>query len=295
MSETPLLRVENLKYKYQNTGVKGSDREVLHGLSFTVERGEYVAVIGHNGSGKSTLAKLCMMILDPTEGHIFVDGVDIADPELTDAQVLAVRKKVGMVFQNPDNQMVATMADEEVAFGPENLGIPSEEIRKRVDDALKSVGMSEYAKKEPSRLSGGQKQRIAIAGILAMHPDCIFFDESTSMLDPQGRKDVMEIIDRLNREDGVTIIHITHDMTEAARAKRVMVLHEGNFVMDGTPEEVFAQPEKLDACRLTVPQCTQVMYRLKALGFEIGDRVTTPEDCAEAIRSLLGSGEVRHG
>ena len=292
----PLLKIEHLSYSYENADGKGISREVIRDLSFTVERGEYVAMLGHNGSGKSTLAKLCMMILEPTKGKIIVNGTDMTDPDLTDAQILDFRKKIGMVFQNPDNQMVATMADEEVAFGPENLGLPSKEIRERVEQALAAVGMSEYAGKEPSRLSGGQKQRIAIAGILAMHPDCIIFDESTSMLDPQGRSDVMEIIDKLNKE-GVTIIHITHDMNEAARARRVIILNDGQIVRDGTPDEIFSDPESLEPYSLRVPQCTLVAWQLKKAGLPVSGSLSTPVGCRDAILNCFGfaSGEAENG
>ena len=290
MENRPLIEIENLTFSYRESGAQGTTkREVLHGISLTVQRGDYVAVLGHNGSGKSTLAKLLNLILEPESGTIRVDGIDLTDPDLTDADILKLRKKIGMVFQNPDNQMVATIAEEEVAFGPENLGLPSAEIRARVDEALSQVGMAEYAKKETSRMSGGQKQRIAIAGILALNPECIVLDEPTSMLDPQGRKDVMNIVDRLNRENGVTVIHITHDMNEAARARRVLILNDGRIEMDGTPEQVFSDPEKLDAIRLSVPQCTSLMNALRKEGLAFDGPVARPEDCIEALCRALGA------
>ena len=205
----PFIQVENLSYAYEEEGAR---RPVLRDLSFTVEKGEYVAILGHNGSGKSTLAKLLNLILTPDSGKIVIAGREITDPSLTEDELYEVRRRMGMVFQNPDNQLVATVVEEDVAFGPENLGVPSDEIRGRVDEALSLVGMSKYARHEPHRLSGGQKQRIAIAGIIAMLPDCIIFDESTAMLDPMGRRDVLRIMDSLNRERGITVLTITHYM-----------------------------------------------------------------------------------
>ena len=228
MMEQPWIRTEGLTYAYEDDAT-GEARPVLHGIDLCIERGEYIAVIGHNGSGKSTLAKLLNLVLEPTGGAIYVDGKDVTSPDMTDEDVFALRQKIGMVFQNPDNQLVATVVEEDVAFGPENLGVPSAEIRRRVDDALAMVGMSAYAKHEPHRLSGGQKQRVAIAGIIAMMPECMIFDESTAMLDPLGRREVLETMEMLHKEKGITIITITHHMDEAARADRIIVLDDGRI------------------------------------------------------------------
>ncbi|MBQ7381183.1 MAG: energy-coupling factor transporter ATPase, partial [Clostridia bacterium] len=242
MSDT-FIKIENLSYSYKEDD--GRDMPVLHDVSLEIGRGEYVAILGHNGSGKSTLAKLLNLILTPTSGRILMDGTDITSKELTEDELYALRRKVGMVFQNPDNQLVATIVEEDVAFGPENLGLPQEEIRRRVDEALAPVGMTDYAPHEPHRLSGGQKQRIAIAGIIAMLPECMIFDESTAMLDPVGRKDVLSTVEKLNREKGITVLTITHYMNEAAKADRVIVLDDGRILMEGTPAEVFARPDLL--------------------------------------------------
>ena len=256
---------------------------VLHDVSLEIGRGEYVAILGHNGSGKSTLAKLLNLILTPTSGRILMDGTDITSKELTEDELYALRRKVGMVFQNPDNQLVATIVEEDVAFGPENLGLPQEEIRRRVDEALATVGMTEYAHHEPHRLSGGQKQRIAIAGIIAMLPECTIFDESTAMLDPVGRKDVLSTVEKLNREKGITVLTITHYMNEAAKADRVIVLDDGRILMEGTPAEVFARPDLLHKSGLDVPQCSALVEGLRVAGYDISGDCYSPELCAEAI------------
>lgn len=279
------IKVENLSYSYEDDD--GNTVSVLENLSFEVKKGEYLALLGHNGSGKSTVAKLLNMILEPASGKIYIDGKDITDPEMTEDDVFALRRKVGMVFQNPDNQLVATIVEEDVAFGPENLGIEPSEIRKRVDDALAVVGMSDHAKDEPARLSGGQKQRVAIAGILAMQPDCMIFDESTAMLDPYGRKEIMNTIEKLNRECGITVIMITHYMDEAARANRIMVLEDGKIIMDGTPSEIFSQPVKLKMTGLDVPQCVSLVQALNQKGIKIEGECYTPVSCAEAIVKAL--------
>ena len=281
----PFIKVENLSYAYEDEGPDSSP--VLRGLTLSIEKGEFVAVLGHNGSGKSTLAKLLNMILYPTDGKIYVDGKDITDENLTDEDILELRKTIGMVFQNPDNQLVATVVEDDVAFGPENLGVPSAEIRERVDKVLASVGMTEYAKHEPHRLSGGQKQRIAIAGVLAMLPECIIFDESTAMLDPLGRKEVMSTIEKLNRESGITVIMITHYMDEAARADRIVVLDDGRLILDGTPEYVFENEEKLLECGLAIPQCTELVHRLRRAGIKLDGDCVTLEDCAALIEKSL--------
>lgn len=279
------IRTEHLCCSYKEDD--GADTQVLKDISVGIKKGEYVAVLGHNGSGKSTFAKLLNMILYPDSGKIFIDGADITRKDMTDADINEVRRKIGMVFQNPDNQLVATVVEEDVAFGPENLGVPSEEIRKRVDGALECVGMSAYAKHEPHRLSGGQKQRVAIAGIIAMMPECMIFDESTAMLDPIGRKEVMDTIEMLNRERGITIIHITHHMNEAARADRVIVLNDGTVYMDGTPEAIFGEPLKLENVGLEVPQCTALIQRLRERGIKLDGECTTPEKCAGLLISYL--------
>ena len=275
------IKIENLCYSYDEDD--GRNVPVLKNISLEIKKGEYIAVLGHNGSGKSTLAKLLNMILSPTSGKITVDGSDITDSELTEDEIFALRKKVGMVFQNPDNQLVATIVEEDVAFGPENLGFPQDEIRRRVDEALETVGMTEYAHHEPHRLSGGQKQRIAIAGIIAMSPECIIFDESTSMLDPIGRKDVLRTMEKLNREKGITVITITHYMNEAAKADRVVVLDDGMILMDGTPAEIFSQPEKLRKAGLDVPQCSALVEELRKMGIDIEGDCYSTSLCADLI------------
>ena len=283
--DTPFIKTEKLSYRYDGEDESGSP--VLNDLSLTINEGEFVAVLGHNGSGKSTLAKLLNMILTPVEGKIYIMGKDITDPDMTEEDVLALRKNIGMVFQNPDNQLVATIVEDDVAFGPENLGVPSGEIRQRVNEMLENVGMLEYAKHEPHRLSGGQKQRIAIAGIMAMLPRCIIFDESTAMLDPVGRREVMESILKLNREKGITIIMITHYMEEAAMADRIIVLNDGTLVLDGTPEYVFEYNTKLKECGLSLPQCAELIHKLRACGFELSGDCATVDECAELIFKLL--------
>ncbi|MBR7185675.1 MAG: energy-coupling factor transporter ATPase [Clostridia bacterium] len=277
----PIIQTENLCYAYEEDN--GRKVPVLKNVSLTVGRGEYVAILGHNGSGKSTLAKLLNLILTPDSGRVIIAGREITSPDLTEDELYEVRRSMGMVFQNPDNQLVATIVEEDVAFGPENLGVPSEEIRRRVDEALAMVGMQKYARHEPHRLSGGQKQRIAIAGIIAMLPDCIIFDESTAMLDPIGRRDVLSIMDELNRERGITVITITHYMNEAARADRVIVLNDGEIYMEGTPAQIFARPDALTAIGLDVPQCTDLIHALRTAGIDMPGDCVTPEQCADAI------------
>ena len=285
MNSDSYIKIENLSISYDEDD--GGKTSVLRNINLDIKKGEYLAVLGHNGSGKSTLAKLLNMILEPDSGKIYIEGKDITDPNMTEDDVFELRKKVGMVFQNPDNQLVATIVEDDVAFGPENLGVESSEIRRRVDEALAVVGMSEYAKGEPARLSGGQKQRIAIAGILAMHPDCMIFDESTAMLDPLGRRDIMNTIEKLNREHGITIIMITHYMDEAARANRIVVIDDGVVLMDGTPKEIFADPDSLEKCGLDVPQCVGLIHSLKKKGIYIEGECHTPTACADAIERAL--------
>lgn len=285
MNSDSYIKIENLCASYEEDD--GGKTSVLKNISLEIKKGEYLAVLGHNGSGKSTLAKLLNMILEPDSGKIYIEGKDITDPEMTEDDVFELRKRVGMVFQNPENQLVATIVEDDVAFGPENLGIEPSEIRRRVDDALAVVGMSEHTKSEPARLSGGQKQRIAIAGILAMKPDCMIFDESTAMLDPLGRRDIMNTIETLNREHGITIIMITHYMDEAARANRIVVLDDGEILMDGTPTEIFEQDEKLAKCGLDVPQCVRLVHSLKKQGINIEGECHLPSACADAIVEAL--------
>lgn len=277
----PIIQTEHLCYAYEEDN--GKKVPVLKDVSLTIHRGEYVAILGHNGSGKSTLAKLLNLILTPDSGKIIIAGKEITDPNLTEDELYEVRRSIGMVFQNPDNQLVATIVEEDVAFGPENLGVPTAEIRQRVDEALALVGMQKYARHEPHRLSGGQKQRVAIAGIIAMLPDCIIFDESTAMLDPLGRRDVLRVIDSLNRERGITVITITHYMNEAARADRVIVLNDGEVYMEGKPAQIFAEPDRLTAIGLDVPQCTDLVHQLRLLGYDIAGDCLTPGQCADAI------------
>ncbi len=281
----PFIKVEGLSYTYEEDSKDNTP--VLKELSLQIEKGEFVAFLGHNGSGKSTFAKLLNMILVPTGGKIIINGKDVTAQDMADTEILELRKTVGMVFQNPDNQLVATIVEDDVAFGLENLGVPSAEIRERVDRALADVGMLQYAKHEPHRLSGGQKQRIAIAGITAMKPQCIIFDESTAMLDPMGRRDVMDSIIKLNREHGMTVIMITHYMEEAAMADRIVVLNDGEAILDGSPECVFEQEELLRSCGLAIPQCTELVHRLRRAGISLEGGCASVEECAELIAASL--------
>ena len=256
----------------------------LDGVDLAIERGSFVVVLGHNGSGKSTLAKHFNAVLLPAGGQVLVDGMDTADEEL----LLEVRRRVGMVFQNPDNQIVANVVEEDVAFGPENLGVPSAEIRRRVDEALETVGMEKFALHAPHMLSGGQKQRIAIAGILAMEPACIVLDEATAMLDPSGRREVLDTVQRLNRKKGITVILITHHMDEAAYASRVMVLSDGKIVLDGPPRTILSQVERLKELGLAAPHTVQLLDLLKKDGWDVPLDAVSVSDCAEAICKALG-------
>ncbi len=279
------IHAENLTYTYEEgDGRKGNP--ALEGLSVDICEGEYVAVLGHNGSGKSTFAKLLNLILEPTEGVLTVGGIDLTNADMDEKTLLEHRRNVGMVFQNPDNQLVATVVEQDVAFGPENLGVEREEIRRRVDAALQTVGMTKYAQHEPHRLSGGQKQRVAIAGVLAMLPKCVIFDESTAMLDPGGRREVLDTIRLLNRERGMTVLNITHYMNEAAEADRIIVINDGKLLMDGTPDEVFSRREELCEAGLEVPQCAELIHKLRRAGISLdGDRISTPESCADLIEA----------
>lgn len=282
-----IIHAQNLSFSY--TDEEGREENpALQNFSVDIRRGEYVAVLGHNGSGKSTFAKLLNYILEPTSGELIVNGLDLSRKNLSDQDILDLRKNVGMVFQNPDNQLVATIVEQDVAFGPENLGIERAELRRRVDSALKTVGMTAYAGHEPHRLSGGQKQRVAIAGILAMMPQCIVFDESTAMLDPGGRREVLDTIRKLNREQGMTVLNITHYMNEAAEADRIIVINDGRLLLEGTPDEVFAQRDVLTKVGLEVPQCAELIHALRAAGIQIdGNTLASPEACADLLQKAL--------
>ena len=277
-----IIEIKNLHFSYKDES-GNSSAEVLKGIDLNIKEGEFVAVLGHNGSGKSTLAKHINAILIPTEGKITVNGIDTAD----ESKIFELRQCAGMVFQNPDNQIVSSVVEEDVAFALENLGVPYEEMRKRVDNALKAVNMYEYRLHSPSQLSGGQKQRIAIAGIIAMQPKCIILDEPTAMLDPQGRKEVMSTIKRMNREQGITIVLITHYMDEAAQCDRVVVMDKGNIVLDNTPKGVFSHVQELKDIGLDVPQVTELAWELKKAGYDIPDDIITEEECVTAIQKLF--------
>lgn len=282
-----IIKTENLGFTYDDGDESVVEIPALSGVNVNVKRGEYVAVLGHNGSGKSTFAKLLNMILTPTVGKIYIDGTDITADNFSEDDVFDIRRKIGMVFQNPDNQLVATIVEEDVAFGPENIGLPREEIRKRVDSSLKLVGMTEYARHAPHKLSGGQKQRVAIAGIIAMRPEVIIFDESTAMLDPRGRREVVDIMERLNKDEGITVLNITHYMEEAARAERVIVINDGRIALDGTPREVFANVDRLRAMGLEAPQGNELVLELKKAGVNIDGDSLTESECVETLYKFL--------
>ena len=282
-----IIKTENLGFTYDDGDESVVEIPALSGVNVNIEKGEYVAVLGHNGSGKSTFAKLLNMILTPTVGKIYIDGTDITAEDFSEDDVFDIRRKIGMVFQNPDNQLVATIVEEDVAFGPENLGLPREEIRERVDSSLKLVGMTEYARHAPHKLSGGQKQRVAIAGIIAMRPEVIIFDESTAMLDPRGRREVVDIMERLNKDEGITVLNITHYMEEAARADRVIVINDGKIALDGTPREVFANVDKLRAMGLEAPQGNELVLELKKAGVNIDGASLTEAECIETLYKFL--------
>ncbi len=278
-----IVKTENLTFEYirrdEEDNVEGITTAV-DDVSLSVEHGEFIAILGHNGSGKSTLAKHINAILYPTEGTVWVDGNDTKDPD----KLWTIRNTAGMVFQNPDNQIIGQVVEEDVAFGPENMGVPTKEIWERVEESLKVVGMYEYRKSSPNRLSGGQKQRISIAGVLAMHPKCIVLDEPTAMLDPIGRKEVIDAVRGLNEVEKITVILITHYMEEIVHADRVFVMDKGHIEMEGTPREIFSQVEKLKSLRLSVPQVTELAYKLKKRGLPIPDGILTTDELTEALK-----------
>lgn len=276
--ETGLIEIQNVSYAYEDAAAKA-----LNNVSLTINDGEFVAVVGHNGSGKSTLAKHLNALLLPTEGKVLVDGMDTAD----EADTLSIRQRVGMVFQNPDNQLVTTIVEEDVAFGPENIGVPGNEIRTRVDRALAAVGMEKYAHSAPNMLSGGQKQRIAIAGMLAMQPKVLVLDEATAMLDPKGRRDIIDLVTKLHKENGITVVMITQYMEEAIGADRVAVMSGGELILEGTPKEVFSQDELLHNHRLDVPVMQQLANRLNAHGANLPKSILSVEEMAQAICQSL--------
>ena len=285
MNNESLIRFCDVSYRYE------SDTETplplaIKNINIDIKKGEFVAILGHNGSGKSTIAKLSNAIILPEDGKVFVEGMDTADESLE----YEIRQKVGVVFQNPDNQIVATIVEEDVAFGPENLGIEPKEIRQRVDDALKSVGMYEYRLHEPHKLSGGQKQRVAIAGVMAMQTDCIVLDEPTAMLDPKGREEVMNSMLRLNKEMGKTVVLITHYMDEAVKADRVIVMNSGNVVLDGTPREVFAHEDIIENAGLELPDSAKLALKLKKNGVNLPDGILTPEEFIEGFKFSVSGG-----
>ena len=280
-----IIETKELEFDYVTRDEEAKVTEVdraIDGVSLQIEAGSFVAILGHNGSGKSTLAKTLNGILLPSGGTVLISGMDTAD----DANLLNIRREVGMVFQNPDNQIIANLVEDDVGFGPENLGVPTGEIWKRVDEALAAVGMTAFRLKSPNHLSGGQKQRVAIAGVMAMHPKCIVLDEPTAMLDPNGRKEVIRTVTELNRSEGVTVVLITHYMEEVIGADRLSVMDDGKVIMDGTPREVFARVEELKRLRLDVPQATELAYELKQRGVSLPDSVLTMEELAEAILPL---------
>ena len=273
-----MIKTQDLAFTYPGTEDQVNTR-ALRGVDVTIERGSFVVILGHNGSGKSTLAKTFNAVLLPSGGKVYVEGMDTMDESL----LLEIRRRVGMVFQNPDNQIVANVVEEDVAFAPENLGVPSAEIRKRVDDALEAVGMTQFVKHAPHLLSGGQKQRIAIAGVLAMKPECIVLDEATAMLDPIGRSEVISTIERLNRDEGITVVLITHHMNEAEHADRVIVMNDGLVVMDRKPREVFTRKKELEDIGLAVPDTVSLLFSLREAGMDVPVDAITVEECADAI------------
>ena len=281
-----MIRTDALSFSYP---VEEGQRRTtaLEDVTLSIEKGSFVVVLGHNGSGKSTLAKHFNAVLLPSGGAVYVEGMNTQDEDL----LLEIRRRVGMVFQNPDNQIVANVVEEDVAFAPENLGVPTAEIRRRVDDALAAVGMTEFARHAPHLLSGGQKQRVAIAGVIAMEPECIVLDEATAMLDPAGRREVIDTVLRLNREQGITVVLITHHMVEAERADRVIVMNDGEVAMDGTPRQVFSQVECLHELGLAAPDTVELLYRLRRDGVDVPLENLTVDECADTICRAFGEAE----
>lgn len=279
-----LIEVKNVTYEY-------TDEETVHtavkNLSLNIKKGSFTVILGHNGSGKSTLAKMLNGLNKPTSGDIFVDGINTKDED----REIEVKRKVGMVFQNPDNQIIASIVEEDVAFGPENLGVPPEEIKERVNDALKAVGMLEFKESTPHRLSGGQKQRIAIAGIIAMQPECLVLDEPTAMLDPKGRNEIIETLIRLNKEKGITVVLITHHMEEAQNADRALVMNDGEIIADDVPKVIFSDVERLKRVGLDVPQTAELLYNLKKNGFSVDTHALSIKEAADEIIKALHSEE----
>ncbi len=281
------IETVDLAFSYDDQQIEGkSSMFALNGVNIVIERGEYVAVVGRNGSGKSTFAKLLNLVLEPVRGDVLINGKSVCG-DLTDDEIIELRRSIGMVFQNPDNQIVATIVEEDVAFGPENIGVPSAEIRERVDRALDSVGMREFAKHEPHRLSGGQKQRVAIAGIIAMMPDCMIFDESTAMLDPIGRTEVLSVMEKLVREHGITVINITHHMSEAVRADRIIVIDRGNVIADASPREIFSNAELVKRAGLELPQSAELILSLSNAGVTFDRMPITAEEAAQAVLNVI--------
>ena len=283
-----IIKAKDLVHEYIRRDEEGNVESIqtaLDKVSLDVKKGDFIAVLGHNGSGKSTLAKHINAILEPTEGSLWVDGFDTTEEK----NIWDIRQRAGMVFQNPDNQIIASVVEEDVGFGPENIGVPTDEIWQRVEESLKAVGMLKYREHSPNKLSGGQKQRVAIAGVMAMQPECIVLDEPTAMLDPVGRKEVLEAVHELNRKKGVTIILITHYMEEVVDADHVYVMDAGKVVMQGTPREVFSKVEELKSYRLDVPQITLLAYELKKAGLDIPDGILTREELTEALKKLCQS------
>ena len=278
-----MIRTENLVHEYIRRNEEGeveSISQAVGGVTLEVAKGDFVAILGHNGSGKSTLAKHINALLEPTEGSVWVKGMDTAD----ETKLWEIRQSAGMVFQNPDNQIIASVVEEDVGFGPENMGVPTEEIWRRVEESLKAVGMLEYRSHSPNRLSGGQKQRVAIAGIMAMKPDCIVLDEPTAMLDPNGRKEVLRTVRELNRQEGVTVLLITHYMEEVIHADRVIVMDDGKIVMQGTPRQIFSRVDEIKKYRLDVPQVTELAYELRRSGVNLPEGILIVEEFLEAIK-----------
>lgn len=285
-----IISVKNVTYEYKNEDTYRGEEAVVaavKALSLEIERGNFTVILGHNGSGKSTFAKMLNGLNKPTSGDVFVDGINTKDED----REIEVRRKVGMVFQNPDNQIIASIVEEDVAFGPENLGVPPKEIKERVDDALKSVGMLEFKESTPHRLSGGQKQRIAIAGIIAMQPECLVLDEPTAMLDPKGRAEIIETLIRLNKEKGITVVLITHYMEEAQNADRVLVMNDGEIIADDVPKVIFSDVERLKRVGLDVPQTAELLYNLKKNGFSVDTHALSIKEAADEIIKALHSEE----